>query len=239
MTEKRIFRILTGSSIFVFGKSLFASQRRGKYFKEESVMKFDPDQLSLKDCHDLLGCVVLPRPIAFVSTIGANGVNNLAPFSYFSIMSAKPTILGFGISRKLNGGKKDTLVNVEFSRDFVINVVTEELAKAMNETSGEFPPEVDEFKVVGLTAVKSDQVRSPRVAESPVNMECKLLQILEFGEALRINSFVIGEVLRVHAQENLLVEKVVKAERLQAIGRMGEDLYCRTQDLFEMKRPVV
>jgi flavin reductase (DIM6/NTAB) family NADH-FMN oxidoreductase RutF len=202
-------------------------------------MKFDFAQLNVKDCHDLLVCAVLPRPIAFVSTIGANGVHNLAPFSYFTVLSSKPAVIGFGIGPKRNDGKKDTLANIEFTKDFVINVVTEELAQAMNQTAGEYPPDVDEFKVGGLTALGSDLVRSPRVAESPVNMECKLLQILEFGEAPRINSFVIGEVLRVHAKDNLLVEKVVKAERLQAIGRMGEDLYCRTQNLFEMKRPVV
>ena len=202
-------------------------------------MKFDPGQLSLKDCHDLFGGVILPRPIAFVSTIGANGVYNLAPFSYFSLISAQPAILGFGISRKLNGGKKDTLVNVEFSGDFVINVVTEELAEAMNETSGEFPPEVDEFAVVGLTALGSDRVRSPRVAESPIHLECKVMQILQFGEAPRISSFVIGEVLRIHVKEELLLNRTVKAERLKAIGRLGEDFYCRTQDLFEMKRPEI
>jgi flavin reductase (DIM6/NTAB) family NADH-FMN oxidoreductase RutF len=202
-------------------------------------MNFDFAQLSVKDCHDLLVCAVLPRPIAFVSTIGVNGVHNLAPFSYFTVLSSKPAVIGFGIGPKRNGGKKDTLANIEFTKDFVINVVTEGLAGAMNQTAGEYPPDVDEFKVGGLTALRSDLVKSPRVAESPVNMECKLLQILEFGETPRINSFIIGEVLRVHAAENLLVGKVVKADRLKAIGRMGEDLYCRTGDLLEMKRPVV
>jgi flavin reductase (DIM6/NTAB) family NADH-FMN oxidoreductase RutF len=202
-------------------------------------MKFDFAQLNVKDCHDLLVCAVLPRPIAFVSTIGANEVPNLAPFSYFTVLSSKPAIIGFGIGPKRNGGKKDTLVNIEFTKDFVVNVVTEDLAQAMNQTAGEYPPDVDEFKVGGLTALRSDLVKAPRVAESPVNMECKLLQILEFGEAPRLNRFVIGEVLRVHAQDNLLAEKVVKADRLKAIGRMGEDLYCRTESLFEMKRPVV
>jgi len=202
-------------------------------------MKFDFARLSVKDCHDLLVCAVLPRPIAFVSTLGANGVPNLAPFSYFTVLSSKPAVIGFGIGPKRIGGKKDTLANIEFSKDFVINVVTEELAQAMNQTAGEYPPDVDEFKIAGLTALESDLVRSPRVGESPVNMECRLLQTLEFGQAPRINSFIIGEVLRVHVAENLLVEKVVKADRLKAIGRMGEDLYCRTGDLFEMKRPAV
>ena len=202
-------------------------------------MKFDPQELSIKDCHELLVCAVLPRPIAFVSTIGANGVYNLAPFSYFTVLSSKPAILGFGIGSKRDGGKKDTLANVEFTGDFVINVVTEELANAMNLTSGEYPPEVDEFQEAGLTAVPGDQVKSPRVAESPINIECKLKQILKFGEAPKVNSFVIGEALRIHVKEDLLWGNIAKADRLKAIGRMGEDLYCRTQDLFEMKRPEI
>jgi flavin reductase (DIM6/NTAB) family NADH-FMN oxidoreductase RutF len=203
------------------------------------MMKFDPEKMSIKDCHELLVCAVLPRPIAFVSTIGANGVNNLAPFSYFTVLSSKPAILGFGIGSKRDGGKKDTLANIEFSKDFVISVVTEDLAQAMNRTSGEYSPEVDEFQVAGLTAGKSDLVQSPRVAESPINIECRLKQILEFGEAPRINSFVIGEGLRIHMKEELLRGNIAKADQLKAIGRMGEDFYCRTQDMFEMKRPEI
>jgi flavin reductase (DIM6/NTAB) family NADH-FMN oxidoreductase RutF len=203
------------------------------------VMKFDPAQLSAKDCHSLLVCAVLPRPIAFVSTIGPDGIPNLAPFSYFTVMSSKPAVVGFGIGRKRDGGKKDTLVNVESIGDFVINVVTEELAEAMNQTAGEYPPHVDEFKEAGLTALASDRVKSPRVGESPVNLECKLMQILNFGEAPRISSFIIGEILQVHLHEEIAVGCVAKGDRLRAIGRLGEDFYCRTQDFFEMKRPVV
>jgi flavin reductase (DIM6/NTAB) family NADH-FMN oxidoreductase RutF len=202
-------------------------------------MKFDLDQFGIKDCHDLLVGAVLPRPIAFVSTIGANGVNNLAPFSYFTVLSSKPPILGFGIGSKRDGGKKDTLANLEFSGDFVINVVTENLVEAMNQTSGDYPPEVDEFQVAGLTPGKSDLVQSPRVTESPINIECRLKQILQFGDAPRINRFVVGEVVRIHIKKELLEGNIIRAERLKAIGRMGGDFYCRTQDLFEMKRPEI
>jgi flavin reductase (DIM6/NTAB) family NADH-FMN oxidoreductase RutF len=202
-------------------------------------MKFDLDQFGIKDCHDLLVGAVLPRPIAFVSTIGANGVNNLAPFSYFTVLSSKPPILGFGIGSKRDGGKKDTLENLEFSGDFVINVVTENLVEAMNQTSGDYPPEVDEFQVAGLTPGKSDLVQSPRVTESPINIECRLKQILQFGDAPRINRFVVGEVVRIHIKKELLEGNIIRAERLKAIGRMGGDFYCRTQDLFEMKRPEI
>lgn len=202
-------------------------------------MKIDPANLDLKGAHDLLVSAVLPRPIAFISTIGRDGVYNLAPFSYFTVLSSKPAVVGVGIGRKRDGQKKDTLVNVEFAGDYVINIVTESLAKAMNLASGEYPSQVDEFKEVGLTPDQSDLVRSPRVVESPVNMECRLMQILEFGEAPRISSFIIGEIVRIHIKDEMWVHGVIKAHMLAAIGRLGEDLYCRTMDIFEMKRPIV
>lgn len=202
-------------------------------------MKIDPSQLDWKDAHELLVGAVLPRPIAFVSTIGEDGVNNVAPFSFFTSISVKPAYVGFSIGRYREGRKKDTLVNIEFSNDFVINVVTEELVDAMNQASKDYPSDVDEFKEVGLTPVKGDLVRSPMVAESPVNMECRLVKILEFGEAPRINNFVIGEVLRVHVKDDLWIDNKIKADRLKAVGRLGEELYCRTTDMFEIKRPLI
>jgi len=202
-------------------------------------MKCDPRDLDVKEAHDLLVGAVLPRPIAFVSTVGEHGIYNVAPFSYFTALSSKPAVVGIGIGGKRDGTKKDTLVNIEFTRDFVINMVTESLVEAMNQASGEYPSHVDEFKEIGLTPCPGDLVRSPRVAESPVNMECRLMQILEFGQAPRIQSFVIGEIIRVHVQDEVWVNGVISADKLKAIGRLGEDLYCRTMDMFEMKRPGV
>ena len=202
-------------------------------------VKCDPRDLDLKEAHDLLVCAVLPRPIAFVSTVGEDGVYNVAPFSYVTVLSSRPGVVGIGIGYKRDGTKKDTLVNIEFTKDFVINVVPESLAEAVNQASGEYPSQVDEFKEIGLTPSPSDVVRSPRVAESPVNMECRLMQILEFGEAPRIQTFIIGEIIRVHVQDEVWVNGVIKADKLKAIGRLGEDLYCRTMDMFEMKRPGV
>ncbi|MGD0624777.1 MAG: flavin reductase family protein [Thermodesulfobacteriota bacterium] len=200
-------------------------------------MKIDLANLDWKDAHDLLVSAVLPRPIAFVSTIGKDGVYNLAPFSYFAVLSTKPAVVGIGIERKRDGRKKDTQANIEFAKDFVINMVTESMARAMNQASGEYPSHVDEFKETGLTPAQSDLIRSPRVTESPVNMECKLMQILEFGEPPRISSFIIGEIMRVHIKDEVWVDGVIKAHQLKVIGRLGEDFYCRTMDIFEMKRP--
>lgn len=202
-------------------------------------MKIDPAALDRKSAHDVMVGVALPRPIAFISTVGENGIYNLAPYSFFIPLSAKPAIVGVGIGRKRDGSKKDTLVNIEFSKDFVINVVTESLAEAMNQTAGEYPPEVDEFQVAKLTPEKADLVKAPMVAESPVRMECRLLQVLEYGEFPSIQNFVIGEVIQVHVKDEFWADGEIQSSRLKTIGRMGGDFYCRTTNIFEMKRPVV
>jgi len=200
-------------------------------------MIIDPAKLDWKGAHELLVSAVLPRPIAFVSTIGPDGVNNLAPYSFFIPMSIQPAVVGIGIGWKRDGTKKDTLANIEFSKDFVVNIVTDELAQAMNQSSKEYPSHVDEFKEVKLTPAKSELVKSPRVAESPISMECRLRQIMEIGGPPRRNSFVIGEIVRVHVRDDLWVHDTIQAQRLKIVGRMNEDLYVRTTDIFEMKRP--
>lgn len=200
-------------------------------------MIIDPAKLDWKGAHELLVSAVLPRPIAFISTIGVDGIYNLAPYSFFIPMSIQPAIVGIGFGWKRDGTKKDTLANIEYSKDFVVNIVTDELAQAMNQSSKEFPSSVDEFKEVKLTPVKSEVVKSPRLAESPINMECRLRQILEFGGRPRLNSFVIGEIVRVHVRDDLWVHDSIQAQKLKIVGRMNEDLYVRTTDIFEMKRP--
>jgi flavin reductase (DIM6/NTAB) family NADH-FMN oxidoreductase RutF len=200
-------------------------------------MKIEPVKLRGRNAHELLVGMVVPRPIAFVSTIGADGIFNVAPFSFFVGLYNKPMIVAFTISKKRDGQKKDTLVNIEFSAEFVINVVTESLAETMNQSSKSYPSDVDEFKEVGLTPMKADMVKPPMVAESPINMECRLVQILEFGEAPRENSFVIGEVVQVHIKDEFHINDEIQYPNLKAIGRLGGQLYCRTTDIFEMKRP--
>jgi flavin reductase (DIM6/NTAB) family NADH-FMN oxidoreductase RutF len=202
-------------------------------------MKIDPANIDRKSVHDILVGAVLPRPIAFISTLGQDGVYNLAPYSFFIPVSMRPVLLGIGIGRKRDGSKKDTLVNIEWGKDFVVNLVTEALAEAMNQTAGEYPKDVDEFQVAGLTPIKADRVKSPRVAESPVNMECRLHQILGFGDSPRLNEFVLGEVLQIHVKDEYWVNGEIQSTKLKAIGRMGGDFYSRTTDVFEMKRPVV
>jgi len=200
-------------------------------------MKIDPANFEWREAYELLASAVVPRPIAFVSTIGEDGIFNVAPFSFFTVIAARPMLIGFGVGRKRDGQKKDTLVNIEFSRDFVVNTVTETLAQAMNQASANYPSHVDEFKEVGLTPVKADIVKPPMVAESPINMECRLLQILEFGDLPRRGSFIIGEVVQVHIRDEFCINNEIQMSKLKAIARMGGELYCRTTDIFEMKRP--
>ena len=201
-------------------------------------MKLDLADLDWRESYSLMTYIVVPRPIALVSTVGEDGVYNLAPFAFYGVMSVKPAIVFVGIgTKRRKRQKKDTLKNIEFSKDFVINAVNEALAEPMNQSSADYPSDVDEFKEVGLTAVKSDMVKAPRVAESPISMECKLRQILEFGEFPDSNNVVLGEVLRFHVSDDLWVNGQIEVSKLKAIARLGGESYCRTTDIFEMKRP--
>jgi flavin reductase (DIM6/NTAB) family NADH-FMN oxidoreductase RutF len=200
-------------------------------------MKIIPEQLDKRDSHELFMSAIVPRPIAFVSTVGEDGIFNLAPFSCYTSLCLKPALVGLQFGWKRSGEKKDTLRNIEFFKDFVVNVVDETMAQAMNQASANYPSNVDEFKEVGLTPLKSDLVKAPRVAESPVNMECKLMQIMEFGNAPTGSRFVIGEVVLIHIKDELWHNDHIKISKFKAIGRLGEELYCGIKDIFEMKAP--
>jgi len=176
---------------------------------------------------------VVPRPIAFVSAVNASGVRNLAPFSFFTAVSSDPAVLCFSAGLRGADAKKHTLVNVEQTGEFVVNVVTEALAEAMNLTAGEYPPDVDEFGVAGLTAVPATVVKAPRVAESPVSFECKLRQVIPVGNA----RLVLGDVVCVHADDTMVSDFKIEPDQLQAVGRMGGNSYTRTRDVFDMLRP--
>lgn len=200
-------------------------------------MRIDPREWPSADVYKLLTAIVVPRPIAFVSTIGPTGVLNLAPFSFFTGVCNDPPMVCFSATRR-DGEKKDTVRNIEFAGEFVINVVDEAIAEAMNATSADFPSEISEFEVAGLTPIASDLVRPARVAESPASMECRVVQIIELGEAPRQASLTIGEVLRFHLRDDLYIENgKVDVAKLRAVGRLVGDLYCHTDGIFAMKRP--
>jgi len=200
-------------------------------------MKIDPDGLDYKGLHDLMMSCISPRPIALISTISVNGIFNVAPYSCVSPVSNQPPLVGVSIGTYRNGQKKDTLINVCSSREFVINVVHEGMAEAMNKASRDWPIDIDEFNETGLTAGKADFVKSPLVEESPINMECRLMQILDVGDETRHTDFVIGKVLCVHVKDEFLKGGKILIHKLNAIGRMGGEYYCRAANIFEMKRP--
>jgi len=182
--------------------------------------------------------VVVPRPIAFVSTVSDNGSFNLAPFSFFNAVASNPPTIVFSCSRYTAGKSKDTLVNIEQTGEFVVNVVVDDIAEAMNRTAAEYPTGVSEFEIAGLTPVPSDLVKAPRVAESPVNMECQLRQVISLGEGEHQHGLVIGEVVLMHVRDDILNGHRVNHHILKPTGRLAGNMYCHTSDVFEMVRPV-
>ncbi|MBI1850215.1 MAG: flavin reductase family protein [Planctomycetes bacterium] len=201
-------------------------------------MFIDATGLDERAAYRLLISVIVPRPIAFVTTVNDAGLVNLAPFSFFNGISGDPPLVSIAIGRRgRERTKKDTLRNIESTREFVVNVATEELAESVNLSSGDYPPEVSEVDLAKLTAVASDRVKPPRLRESPINLECRLVEIHELGAGP--TSLVIGEVLRFHVRDEILSEGVVDPAKLRPIARLGGDFYCRVRDLFEMKRPHV
>jgi flavin reductase (DIM6/NTAB) family NADH-FMN oxidoreductase RutF len=202
----------------------------------------DPAQIAPSDIYKLMIGMIVPRPIAFVSTVDAAGIRNLAPFSYFTACGSNPPMVCFCTSVRSDPRPyKDTLVNVEATGEFVVNIVSEEFAEQMNLTSADVPPEVDEFELSGLTPIASDLVKPPRVAESKVQMECRLHQIVRVSDQPGGGILVLGEVLRFHVLESLFDDQEagykIDPGELNAIGRMGGPTYVRTRDLFEMQRP--
>jgi flavin reductase (DIM6/NTAB) family NADH-FMN oxidoreductase RutF len=197
----------------------------------------DPAATSPANSYKLLIGSVVPRPIAFVSTVSEIGKRNLAPFSFFNAICGEPPVVCF--STGVREPRKDTYLNIKATGEFVVNIVSEEIAEQMNLCSGDYPHGVDEFEVSGLTPVPSDLVRPPRVRESLVNMECKLLQIVEVSARSRGASLIIGEVIRFHVDDTIVENFRIDPAKLRAIGRMGGIDYARTRDRFEMARPRV
>lgn len=201
-------------------------------------MIVNPEERSWREVYHVLTDVVQPRPIAFVSSLAADGTPNLAPFSFYNAVSGNPPFVLFSPQLRGRGGaKKDTLRNVEATGEFVVATVTEGIAEAMNRTSAELPPEVSEWEVGGFTPEPSHLVRPARVAESPVNIECRVHQIVSLGDGPGAGNLVIGRVLLIHVADDLIVNGRVASERLRAIGRMGGARYARTDSTFDLPRP--
>ena len=206
------------------------------------MLSFNPAECQQRQVYKLMTGIIVPRPIALVSTMSLEGVANLAPFSFFcGVGSVPPTVLFCPSLRPADsadaGKRKDTLRNVEETGEFVINVVSDAISAAANAASAEVPPEVSEFPLSGLTPVPSEAVRPARVAESPAQMECKLVQVIYTGHAPGSGVIVLGEVGRFHVREELVEDFRVDPAGLDAVGRMAGNIWVRTRDRIELIRP--
>ncbi|PXW25024.1 flavin reductase family protein [Paraburkholderia caballeronis] len=197
-------------------------------------MYFDFSRFSPLERYKLLSSTVTPRPIAWVSTIDATGKPNAAPFSFFNVFAEDPATLGFAINHRSDTDRKDTGENVRLQREFVVNLVSADLVEKMNVTAIEFGPDIDEFAEAGLTPAASTTIRTPRIAESRVSFECRLMQVVALGTR---RSLVLGEVLAMHVRDDAVLDAErcwIDTQKLQLVGRMQGHQYLRTADVFEL-----
>ncbi len=197
-------------------------------------MQLDPENAPRRDVYKLMVSGIVPRPIAFVSTVDADGRTNVAPFSFFTGITSKPPLLGVSILHR-EGAPKDTLRNVRETGEFVVNVVPAAIWERMVEASGDWPHETSEFDVAGLTPVPSVRVRAPRVAECPLAFECVVHQEVPLGDA----SFVVGRIVLVHADDSVIEDGRVLIQALNPVARLGGDEYARLGEILVKPRPIV
>ena len=205
------------------------------------MLSIDPAGQPSRQIYKLMTGIIVPRPVALVSTVDADGIPNVAPFSFFSgVGSVPPTLIFCPVLHGRHSDptlRKDTLANVEATGEFVVNVVSEVIADAANITAAEVPPHVDEFALAGLTAIPGEVVRVPRVAESPAHMECKLLQVIYTSRKPGGGVLVLGEIVRFHVREDLFEDFRVDPDGLDAVGRMAGNAWVRTRDHIDLVRP--
>ncbi|MDJ0768949.1 MAG: flavin reductase family protein [Ilumatobacter sp.] len=196
--------------------------------------RFTVSELTGADPYKLSTGLIVPRPIGWIGSLSADGVPNLAPYSFFNCVSGVPPMFVFSPGR---GGRKDTLANVREVGEFTINIVTDEVAVAMNDTAATHEADVDEFVEAGLTAVPSASIRPPMVGECKANIECVVSDIIDIGDVEHGNALVIGEAVEFHVSERLLDGTRVDQAELRAVGRHVGNAYSHATDLFEIVRP--
>ena len=197
-------------------------------------MRLDPASTPTKDVYRFLISAVIPRPIAFVSTVGASGVTNLAPFSYFNVISSEPPLVGIAIAER-SGDPKDTLRNIRDTHEFVVNVVSEAILDAMVRTAGEWPRGTSEFGLAGFTPAPSERVRPPYVAESPLQLECLLHREIPLGNSI----LVVGEVVLARVRDEMLTDGRVDPAKLAPVDRLGGEFYAPLGPVLRRSRPKV
>ncbi len=197
-------------------------------------MDLDPRLVPGPDLYRFLISAVIPRPIAFVSTRATDGHTNLAPFSFFNAISSVPPLLSIAINER-SGDPKDTLRNIQQTREFVVNIVSEPLLDAMVQTAGEWPRGTSEFGPSGLTEAPAERVKAPRVAESPLHLECVLHREIPLGNSV----LIVGEVVWAHVDDSMLSDGRIDALKLAAVGRLGGEWYSLLRDVEKRPRPRV
>ncbi|MFD2892504.1 flavin reductase family protein [Flavobacterium chuncheonense] len=205
------------------------------------MLSIDPKEIAPAKLQGYLQSAVAPRPIAFASTLDENGVPNLSPFSFFNVFSSNPPILIFSPARRVrNNTVKHTLINAEYSKEVVINVVNYDIVQQMSLSSTEYPDGVNEFEKSGLTMVPSDVVKPFRVAESPVQFECKVNDVVALGDQGGAGNLVICEVVKIHINEAILDENgTIDQHKIDLVARMGGNWYSRSNvGMFEVEKPL-
>lgn len=200
-------------------------------------MQFDPSKMGIRDVYTLMVQLITPRPIAWVSSISKDGVNNLAPYSFFNGIGANPPSLLFCPVNRRDGSKKDSLLNVLETEEFVVNVVSAADADLMNNTSADYDSNVSEFEALNIETAESSMVKPFRVASSLAQFECKLLKHIELADGPAGANVVIGEIVMLHVNDSVVADNVVDPGKLDNVGRLGGKAYTKTTDRFELERP--
>lgn len=201
------------------------------------MLSFNPQEMAFGDNYKFVIGSILPRPIAVVSTINIDGSNNIAPFSFFTGVSAKPLIIAFcPLIRTSTAMKKDTVINIEREKEFVINFVTEENADQVNSTSTELSYGEDEFTYSGLTPIDSEKVKAKRMKESPIHFECILRDIISYGDKPGAGSLITGEVVKIHINDNIYDQGRILTQKFKPMGRGAGNDWFKTDSVIEKKR---
>lgn len=200
-------------------------------------MQFNPDTMSVAEVYRLMVQLITPRPIAWISTVSQEGVANLAPYSFYNGVGANPPSLLFCPANQRDGSRKDSLVNVLQTKEFVVNVVSESDAALMNQTSAQYAPGVSESEVLGIETQPAETVDPPRVVSSLAQFECRLLQHIELATGPGGGNVVIGEIVMMHVADSILQGQNVDTGKLNNLGRLGGKSYAKTSERFELDRP--
>ncbi len=202
-------------------------------------MNFDVAQLDPQRIYQLLAGGVVPRPIAWISSLSDKGVHNIAPYSFFTVASCNPPVLAVTQVNPRDRAFKDTLQNLQATGDAVVNIVSAAQAELMNQSCGDYAADISEFDIVAIASVASEKVRALGVADAQVRYECRLREVIEVSSLPLGGRMMLLDVLHIYVAEQTMREGKISAEALDAIGKLGGDGYCRTRDSFELARPQI